>query len=82
MLSLRRLSQERRQIGDVDRLDEVPVESGLAPEPPLLVAAPAAQRDEKQVFPLRRRSGRARHLIAVHAWHAEVDDGEVRLVLL
>src|SRR5690349_18237702 len=61
------------QVVDVDRLDQMAVETGVEHPPQVLRLAVAGQRDQFDVARGRVGAQPARHLVAVDAGQADVD---------
>src|SRR5258706_14327383 len=67
-------SLERREI---DRLGEMRVEARLAGAAPVVLLSPAGLRPQLQIASFLRGAQAARHLEAIHARHAEIEEHDL-----
>lgn len=57
----------------IDRLDQMPIETGVGRFAAVFVLAPAGEGDDLHRFAPLFRTQRAARVVAVHHWHADVE---------
>src|SRR6185295_14920161 len=72
------LGEERLQIVEVDRLDQVAVASGLLRSRAVDLLAPAGEGDDLHIPSPRLLSDEARRLVAVELGHSDVHQDRLR----